>query len=48
MEIIDFSKEMIEQAYRLIREDYLEEKAIVTVLPDEPKLPPLKLLAEMD
>lgn len=46
MEIIDFNKEMIEQAYRLIREDYLEEKAIVTVLPDEPKLPPLKLLAE--
>ena len=46
MQIIDFTKELIPQAERLIRLNHLEERKHVPALPEEAAIPPLAVLAE--
>lgn len=46
MQIIDFSKDLIPAAIRLIWENYEDERAVVPTLPDLDTMPPLDELAE--
>lgn len=46
MQIIDFSKDLIPAAIRLIWENYEDERAVVSTLPDLDTMPPLDELAE--
>ncbi len=46
MKIIDFTKELIPAARRLVMENYAEERMAVTTLPEKVYLPPFDELAE--
>ncbi len=46
MKIIDFTKELIPAAYRLVMENYAEERSAVPCLPQDAFAPPLDGLAE--
>ena len=45
MQIIDFTKEWLPEAYRLAEENYKEAREVVPLLPDVP-IPPLEYFAE--
>lgn len=46
MQILDFTKDMIPDAERLLRKNYLEERSHVPALPASPAFPPLDHFAE--
>ena len=46
MKIVDFTKEFIPDAHRLVMENYAEERKAVPVLPENVIIPPLDALAE--
>jgi len=46
MNIVDFDSKWLDQARQLIRENHLEERAMVSVLPEQRDIPPLEALAD--